>query len=128
MQWFGFSTDECVLSSAAVDLARCNTQTDLSLSKDISSPPTPVVIDPTLLEDGVEVAFTGFPLQIPLPRTARGSVAGYGSADRIDTSQLVIDKNLGREQVGARFICLMGTLSVLCSQGVPTTLTGLLSR
>ena len=93
IQWFRFSIDQCVLSSSAIDLARCKTQDDVSQSKEINFVLTPVIIEPVLPKDGVEVAFTGFPLQIPLPRTARGSVAGYGSANGIDTSELVIDKN-----------------------------------
>jgi S1-C subfamily serine protease len=92
MRWFSFALDGCVLSDAMLDIARCTTAEDLSHNTGISAPPVPVVFDGTLSKDGTVVAFTGFPLQTPVPRTAQGIISGYGSYDGINPTELVIDK------------------------------------
>jgi len=92
IKWFTFRLFDCTLSSPAVDLARCKTQDDLSRDKDVTVPPRPVVVDAALPPEGTEVAFAGFPLQIILPRTARANIAGFGSRDNQETTDMVLDR------------------------------------
>ena len=93
IKWFAFHLDQCVLSSPVVDLARCRTQDDLSKDKDVITPPEPVTIDAKLPPEGTDIAFSGFPLQITIPRASRATIAGYGSRDNIETTEMVIDRN-----------------------------------
>jgi S1-C subfamily serine protease len=93
IKWFAFHLNECVLSSAAVDLARCKTQDDLSKDEGVAAPPTPVVIDGQLPPEGSDIAFSGFPLQITIPRASRATIAGYGSRDNVETTDMVIDRS-----------------------------------
>jgi trypsin-like peptidase len=93
IKWFAFRAGECTLSSVAADLARCKTQDDLSRDKEITVPPAPVIVDAALPPEGTEIAFMGFPLQIVIPRTARGFIAGYGSRDNKETTDMVLDRN-----------------------------------
>jgi len=93
VKWFIFHLDQCELSSPTVDLARCKTQDDLTQNKDGSAPPTPVVIDSALPPEGTDIVFTGFPLQISLPRATRAIISGYGSRDNVATTEIVLDRN-----------------------------------
>ena len=93
IKWFAFHLNQCVLSSQVVDLARCHTQDDLSKDKEIAAPPEPVIVDAKLPPEGSDVAFSGFPLQITIPRAARATIAGYGSRDNVETTEMVIDRN-----------------------------------
>lgn len=92
VKWFTFALNECAMSDAILDLARCKPHDDLWHDPEVRVPPTPVTIEAALPPEGTEVAFTGFPLQIPLPRTARANIAGYGSRDNSETSDMVIDR------------------------------------
>ncbi len=90
-KWFTFPLDKCLMSNQTVDLARCKTKDDLSRQKDIAAP-IPVTIDSVLPPEGIDVAFMGFPLQISLPRASRATIAGYGSRDNVETTEMVIDR------------------------------------
>ncbi len=118
IKWFAFHPNECTLSDPAVDLARCKTQDDISRDKDVTVPPTPVTIDAQLPAEGTEVAFMGFPLQIILPRTARGFIAGYGSRDNKETTDMVLDRNAWPGASGsAVFISNGHVMGVLLARG-----------
>src|SRR5579883_2423747 len=93
IKWFAFHIDQCMMSSPVVDLARCKTQDDISKDKDILVPPAPVMIDAKLPPEGSDIAFSGFPLQISIPRASRATIAGYGSRDNVETTEMVLDRN-----------------------------------
>jgi len=93
MVWFAFEPRDCIVSNEDLDLARCKTTDDLAATKRLAQPPEPLVFDGLTPPDGTPVAFTGFPLNILLPRTSIGVVAGYGPSNRrTRIVDLVIDK------------------------------------
>jgi S1-C subfamily serine protease len=63
------------LRDATADIAICRTDRDLTTTAHFGTAVAPVVFDTTDHEDGTPVAFTGFPLQIRRPLTARGFLA-----------------------------------------------------
>jgi S1-C subfamily serine protease len=118
MKWFTFHLEQCALSSPAVDLARCKTQDDLSHDKEISVPPAPAQIDAALPPEGSDIAFMGFPLQILLPRTARATVAGYGSRDNTETTDIVIDRSTWPGASGSPIFSINGhVIGVVLARG-----------
>ena len=129
VKWFTFHLDQCVVNSPAVDLARCKTQDDLSRDKDVSDPPSPAMIDAALPPEGADIAFMGFPLQILLPRTARASIAGYGSRDNTEATDMVIDRRTWPGASGSPVFSITGhVVGALFSPEGQMTLKGSRSR
>jgi V8-like Glu-specific endopeptidase len=88
MRWFRFTPGECSLSNKDIDLARCVPVLEIAREKLV-----PLIVDSVGPPDGTAIAFTGFPLNNPLPVTGRGSISGYGSADDEHVFEMWIDKN-----------------------------------
>jgi S1-C subfamily serine protease len=86
-RWFEFRPADCRIDST-LDLAKCTPLANPSQTPGVTI--TPVEIYTSVIPDGTDVAFTGFPLRTPLPRSARGGVSGYGSIDG-ETTEMVID-------------------------------------
>jgi S1-C subfamily serine protease len=63
------------LRDAEADIAVCRTDRDLTTTVSLGTVVTPVIFDTAEHEDGTPIAFTGFPLQIRRPLTARGFLA-----------------------------------------------------
>lgn len=63
------------LRDASADIAVCRTDRDLTTTAHFGTAVTPVIFDTSEHEDGTPIAFTGFPLQIRRPLTARGFLA-----------------------------------------------------
>jgi S1-C subfamily serine protease len=69
-----FNFTRCVRDLNA-DIAVCRTDLDLSESANIGIAVTPLTFNTGDSQDGTPVAFTGFPLEIRYPLTARGYLA-----------------------------------------------------
>lgn len=69
-----YNFTHCVRDGVS-DIAVCRTELDLSTTASLGIAVTPVTLDTGDSQDGTPIAFTGFPLEIRYPLTARGHLA-----------------------------------------------------
>jgi S1-C subfamily serine protease len=83
-RWYLFDAAKCVRDSS-LDLAFCRTRQNPS--EDLKRTIGTVTFERDLQVDGTAVAFTGFPLNVIQPMTARGHIAMYTSRDELIVDQ-----------------------------------------
>lgn len=88
VRWFRFHPQACSVSNQSMDLAVCSAPGGLPKNRIL-----PLRINGTLQPDGSEIAFTGFPLNIPIPMSARGAITGYRSNDGVHVFNLLFDRS-----------------------------------
>jgi S1-C subfamily serine protease len=84
-RWFTFDHRRCALDST-LDLALCRTRE--SPATDLGETLSAVAFTSDQQPDGMEVAFTGFPLSVVRPMSARGHIAMYSAR-----SEMIIDQS-----------------------------------
>jgi S1-C subfamily serine protease len=84
-RWYVFDSERCV-KDTTLDLAWCRTRQ--SPSADLQRTIGTMSFEPAPQQDGTAVAFTGFPLNVIQPMTARGHIAMYTSR-----SELIVDQS-----------------------------------
>ena len=84
-RWYVFDSERCV-QDTTLDLAWCRTRQ--SPSADLQRTIGTVLFETAPQPDGTAVAFTGFPLNVIQPMTARGHIAMYTSRQ-----ELVVDQS-----------------------------------
>lgn len=88
VRWFRFPPRACSLSNQNIDLAVCSGPSALPKNRIL-----PLRINSTLQPDGSEIAFTGFPLNMSLPMTARGAITGYRSGGSRQAFDILLDRS-----------------------------------
>lgn len=83
-RWYLFDAAKCVQDSG-LDLAFCRTRQNPS--EDLQRTIGTVAFEHGLQVDGTAVAFTGFPLNVIQPMTARGHIAMYTSRNELIVDQ-----------------------------------------
>jgi trypsin-like peptidase len=83
-RWYLFDAEKCVQDSG-LDLAFCRTRQNPS--EDLRRTIGTVAFERGLQVDGTAVAFTGFPLNVIQPMTARGHIAMYTSRNELIVDQ-----------------------------------------
>jgi V8-like Glu-specific endopeptidase len=83
-RWYLFDAAKCQQDSG-LDLAYCRTRQNPS--QDLNRTVATVTFERGLQVDGTAVAFTGFPLNVIQPMTARGHIAMYTSRDELIVDQ-----------------------------------------